>query len=67
MKTKIIILSMKDIFITVPLLNRISIDERLDLKKVFFLKERNSFKKKIKILFLLSFVDFFKLILIFIN
>ena len=67
MKTKIIILSMKDIFITLPLLNRISIDERLDLKKVFFLKERNSFKKKIKILFLLSFKDFFKLVLIFIN
>ena len=67
MKTKIIILSMKDIFITLPLLNRISKDERLDLKKVFFLKERNSFKKKIKILFLLSFKDFFKLVLIFIN
>ena len=36
MKTKIIILSTYDIFITIPLLNKISIDERIDLKKVFF-------------------------------
>ena len=36
MKTKIIILSTYDIYITIPLLNRISIDERADLKKVFF-------------------------------
>ena len=55
MKTKIIILSMKDIFITLPLLNRISIDERLDLQKVFFLKERNSFKKKNKNLIIIEF------------
>ena len=55
MKTKIIILSMKDIFITLPLLNRISINESLDLKKVFFLKEKNSFKKKSKNLIFIEF------------
>ena len=38
MKTKIIILSAYDIFITIPLLNKIIVDERIDLKQSFFFK-----------------------------
>lgn len=67
MKTKIIILSTYDIYITIPLLNRISIDERVDLKKVFFLREKSSLIKKIKILLLLNFNECLKLMRIFIN
>ena len=67
MKTKIIILSTYDIYITIPLLNKISIDERIDLKKVFFLREKSSFIKKIKILLLLNFNECLKLIKIYIN
>ena len=67
MKTKIIILSTYDIYITIPLLNKISNDQRIDLKKVFFFKERNSLIKKLKILFLLNFKEILKLIIFNLN
>ena len=67
MKTKIIILSTYDIYITIPLLNKISIDERIDLKKVFFLRDKSSLIKKIKILLLLNLNESLKLIRIYIN
>ncbi|MBD1147247.1 hypothetical protein IDH28_00265 [Pelagibacterales bacterium SAG-MED31] len=67
MKTKIAVFSTNDVFITIPLLKKISLDSRIDLKKVFFFKEKNSFIKKIKILILLSFKDFINLTLLFLN
>ena len=67
MKTKIIILSTYDIYITIPLLNKMSFDERIDLKKVFFLRDKSSLIKKIKILLLLNFNEILKLIRIYIN
>lgn len=67
MKSKIVILSTYDIYITIPLLNKISIDERAELKKVFFLRDKSSLIKKIKILLLLSFNECLKLMRIYIN
>ena len=67
MKTKIIILSTYDIFITIPLLNKIIVDERIGLKKVFFLRDKSSLIKKIKILLLLNFNECLKLMRILIN
>ena len=67
MKTKIVVLSTNDVFITIPLINKISLDSRIDLKKVFFFREKNSFTKKIKIFLLLSFKDLISLTLIFLN
>ena len=61
MKSKIVILSTYDIYITIPLLNKISIDERAELKKVFFLRDKSSLIKKIKILLLLNFNECLKL------
>ena len=67
MKTKIIILSSKDNFFTIPLINLISKDEKIDVKKVFFFKGKNSLVKKIKLIFLLNLRDVFKIFLILLN
>lgn len=60
MKTKLIILSSSDIFFTLPLHNSISKDKRINIQKIFILKEKNHLIKKIKIFFLLNFRDYFK-------
>ena len=67
MKTKIIILSTYDIYLTIPLLNKINVDERIGLKKVFFLRDKSSLIKKIKILLLLNFNECLKLMRILID
>ena len=62
MKTKIIILSSNDIYFTIPIHNLILKDERIDIQKIYILKEKNHFKKKIKILILLNLFDLIKII-----
>ena len=55
MKTKLIILSSKDILFTIPLLNLLSLDNRIDIQNVYFIKEKKSLVKKFKISLLLNF------------
>lgn len=61
MKTKLIILSSSDIFFTLPLHHLISKDSRINIEKIYILKEKNHFKKKIKIFFLIGLYDYFKI------
>jgi len=67
MKTKLIILSSNDIFFNQPLINKIYSDNRIELKTVYYLKEKNNYIKKLKIFFLLSTKDLIKLFLIYIK
>ena len=62
MKTKIIILPSSDIFFTLPLHYKISKDKRIDIERIYILKEKNQFKKKFKIFALLAFKDYIKII-----
>ena len=61
MKTKLTILSSNDILFNIPLHQAIYKDSRIDLKKIYILKENHNIKKKIKILILLKIWDFFKI------
>ena len=62
MKTKLIILSSSDTFFTSPIHNILSKDSRIDIQKIYIIKEKNHLLKKIKILFLLNLYDYFKII-----
>ena len=61
MKTKLTILSSNDILFNIPLHQAIYKDSRIDLQKIYILKENHNIKKKIKVLILLKIWDFFKI------
>ena len=62
MKTKLIILSSNDTFFTSPIHNLLLKDSRIDIQKIYIIKEKNHLLKKFKILFLLELYDYFKII-----